>query len=718
MAALRRAPFAALAALAACQTIPADRYGVDRLRFEGVEAFDASALAACLATRERPSVEITFGLSSEPDCGEPPFDAHRKRLHLWTWPWTEWPLFDQTLWQKDLDRIRRWYRARGYPNARVVDTRIEPESAGQSDVVAPSSECRREGDDEGCRVRIRVIIDEGEPVIVRSVALHLLGVTDAALEARLRAALTVHEGRRFDEHDYEAGKSAMADLLAGAGHCHREVEGEVRIHRGELSAEIEYRVTPGAVCEIGRITVTGYDDLPPDTIVRTSRLEVGARYSPAALREAQRAIFALGAFSVAEVTARIPDAGEDAVPVEIHVEPAQRNRFMAGGGVQSGLAVTPLDTEGQVASQWDVHLLGRWENRNFLGGMRRLAIEDRPRLIFNEEFPRTDTFEPRQNLGNLLTVEFEQPAFLEPRTSLLATGVYDFGPDPFEGFVRHSIRAGLDLSRRFWDQRILVTAGIHTAAYELPGRTSFDPARDQQDWLSTYWQQTFSLDLRDDPVRTRRGAWLGLWLQEAGFGLPADWNYVRLLPEVRAFAPLPFGLVLAARFRVGVMWIQKEPSDLVPNSVLRFGPTIHRFRGGGPVSNRGFLAQRLGDGEDGGTRLWEASLELRIPITHDLWIAAFGDAGDVHREPTFRWNYPQVSVGAGLRYYTIVGPIRLDVGFRVPGLQVLGGPDTRFLSYCRDPVTGATVACDAESYRGRIFGGPPGAIHLTIGNSF
>jgi outer membrane protein assembly factor BamA len=682
-----------------------------------VEAFDAAALAACLATRERASVDITLGLPGAPDCGEPPFDTHRMRLHLWTWPWTEWPLFDQTLWQKDLDRILRWYRARGYPNARIVDTQIEPESAEQSDVVEPSTDCRREDADEGCRVQIRVTIDEGEPVIVRSVELHVPDAVPGRLGTQLRAALSVSEDARFDEHDYEAGKSTMASLLAEAGYCHQSVTGEVRIDRSEHWAEVEYWVKPGPVCEIGRITVTGYDDLPPDTIVRTSQLEMGMRYSPKALRDAQQAIFALGAFSVTEVTARIP-GDSDVVPVLIHVEPAQRNRLMFGGGVQSGLSVTPLDTEGQVASQWDIHLLGRWENRNFLGGMRRFAIEDRPRLIFNHEFPRTDTFEPRQNLGNLLTVELEQPAFIEPRTSLLVSGVYDFGPDPFEGFVRHSIRAGIDLSRRFWDQRILITAGLHSAAYQIPGRTKIDPTRDQQDWLSTYWQQTFSLDLRDDPVRTRKGAWFGLWLQEAGYGLPADWNYIRVLPEVRAYAPLPFGMVVAARFRVGMVFIGKEPSDLTPGSVLRYGPTIHRFRGGGPVSNRGFLAQRLGDGEDGGTRLWEANLELRIPITHDFWIAAFGDAGDVHREPTFRWNYPQVSVGGGLRYYTLVGPIRLDVGFRIPSLQVVSGPDERFLRYCEDPTTGTTIACNAESYRGQIFGGPAGAIHLTIGNAF
>jgi outer membrane protein insertion porin family/translocation and assembly module TamA len=37
------------------------------------------------------------------------------------------------------------------------------------------------------------------------------------------------------------------------------------------------------------------------------------------------------------------------------------------------------------------------------------------------------------------------------------------------------------------------------------------------------------------------------------------------------------------------------------------------------------------------------------------------------------FNAPHLSAGLGLRYTTPVGPLRFDVGWRLPGLQVISG---------------------------------------------
>ncbi|RYZ62938.1 MAG: hypothetical protein EOP08_11680, partial [Proteobacteria bacterium] len=76
----------------------------------------------------------------------------------------------------------------------------------------------------------------------------------------------------------------------------------------------------------------------------------------------------------------------------------------------------------------------------------------------------------------------------------------------------------------------------------------------------------------------------------------------------------------------------------------------------------------------GGFTIWELSTELRFQITKPLSIATFCDASDVSRQ-TFdiRVKYLHLSCGAGVRYDTPVGPIRADLGVRIPGMQVLGG---------------------------------------------
>ena len=76
----------------------------------------------------------------------------------------------------------------------------------------------------------------------------------------------------------------------------------------------------------------------------------------------------------------------------------------------------------------------------------------------------------------------------------------------------------------------------------------------------------------------------------------------------------------------------------------------------------------------GGFTLWEASLELRFPISGPLTGAWFWDASDVSAASLdIRLNHPHLSCGGGLRYDTPVGPIRLDAGFRVPGAQFPAG---------------------------------------------
>jgi outer membrane protein assembly factor BamA len=80
----------------------------------------------------------------------------------------------------------------------------------------------------------------------------------------------------------------------------------------------------------------------------------------------------------------------------------------------------------------------------------------------------------------------------------------------------------------------------------------------------------------------------------------------------------------------------------------------------------------------GGLSLWEASIELRIPIVEPFGTAVFCDASDVaSRMLTLRLDYPHLSCGLGLRYDTPIGPVRLDVGVRIPGAQIPAGADPR-----------------------------------------
>ena len=70
--------------------------------------------------------------------------------------------------------------------------------------------------------------------------------------------------------------------------------------------------------------------------------------------------------------------------------------------------------------------------------------------------------------------------------------------------------------------------------------------------------------------------------------------------------------------------------------------------------------------------MWEASVELRYAFSPTIEGATFCDTADVSPQRLdLRFARPHLSCGVGLRYDTPVGPFRLDVAYRLPGLQSL-----------------------------------------------
>lgn len=748
-----------------CATVPPGRYGVDSLELEGVENVDPYALKACLATRERETLSIDLSKAPKPTCGEPPFDAKRIHLPMWRWPWTEWPLYNPSVFDRDLARIERWYRARGYYGARILGAESTPPEA----LFGTPSTSERD------TINLRVRIEEGEPVLIHSVVLNGISDLDEQLGATLLDDLDeLSPGARFDEATFDRTKQLLVRTLRDAGYASAEVKGRVEIDPDARTAEIALNVETGPFSVFGSVCVEGHGTLPAELILQTGDIVPGRPFSENDLEDARTRIYQMRVFSEVEIIAGRTDpktgvshfergtstregewiawdegdapveaeratervcrlskqkaGGHPQIPIDIRVKPGRLYRLGLGAGVQIGVE------DGQraisAAQQWDVHLFGYAEVRNFLGGLRRLRIEERPRLVFLAPFPRARSTEGKRiEPGNNLSLLYEWPAFLEARTLLRFTTVWDRGPDPFGGgFIRDDIDVGLGPSRSFFRNRLFVSTSVHFNPY-IPRKlhdSSVDPrVLDDERYNLLFLQQALEWDQRDDKASPGSGRFLRFAIDESL--PPSNWRYLRITPEAREYIPLPYGLVLAARFGIGLIHIYKTTyaadSELEPaqRELKRLGPRPYRLRGGGPYSVRGVQAGTLGlrnvqttTGFPGGIRSWIASLELRVPLGDSFGIAIFGDAGDVDggcdqevdpyctnrdAKPRFRFDRPHTTLGGGLRYKTIVGPIRLDVGWLVPGLQ------------------GRTKGAGDVDYRDPLFRFQ-GAVHLTIGEAF
>jgi len=97
-------------------------------------------------------------------------------------------------------------------------------------------------------------------------------------------------------------------------------------------------------------------------------------------------------------------------------------------------------------------------------------------------------------------------------------------------------------------------------------------------------------------------------------------------------------------------------------------PPDQRFYGGGSGTIRGYGYQKVGptfpnDPQTpiGGTAITAGSLELRQRFGTNFGAAFFVDAGQVSASLKAVPGEFRVGFGAGIRYYTPIGPIRLDV---------------------------------------------------------
>jgi outer membrane protein assembly factor BamA len=695
-----------------CKTIPEDAYGIDRIRFSGMEALDPAALRACLASQERERVTVAFGTSADPSCGVPPFDGKRVSFDLWKKLRKGWPTLDSSVFDRDMQRIERWYQARGYYDAAVVSTEFDPPSAAGDDriVVTPGGQapCDREGDDEGCKLGIAIEVEEGEPVLVSSMKVSGHEGWDADKRKKIENAVELETGKPFDEAVYERSKRAIRRELSEASYACGSVSGRVEIDREANEAFVELYVEGGPTCTLGDITVTGNGKLPGHTILAVADLQTGQTYSSSILADSQRAVYALGALASVNVTST-PRLDEEeqctgVVDVNIAVEPGREIRWGIGAGVQSGtIATLTLEQDTRIS---DVHLFGLFEHRN-LGGFRRLRIEDRPKIVARDPcFARGSIF------GNELRIEYRRPAFLEPRTTSQIQFRHDWGPDPFELFRRHDLQIRGSLSRPFFDGRLLLVGALNYDTYLTVDQ---DP-RFPTSYQVVFLDERVVVDLRDDSRSPRAGFFFQVGSQQSPAKLRRSWQYVRVTPEVRGYAPLPLSSTLAFRFSMGAMFLFSRDRNRLDLIGQALGPQNYRLRSGGPTSHRGFFGGFLGDPgsidslnregfdarNDGGLRRWEAGVEWRVPVTQSFATALFMDFGDVNRGEVWRFRYIRAAAGFGFRYKTPVGPIRLDFGFLIPKWQVVGG--------------------DAPPNAFNIFrfirGGVPGAFHFTIGEAY
>ncbi|MDB4966364.1 MAG: surface antigen [Myxococcales bacterium] len=565
--------------------------------------------------------------------------------------------FDAFALRLDAGRIEQYYRAHGFFDARVRSTDVNPA-------------------DKPNAVNVEIFVDEG--AVTRIESLKVAGLDQIGDDARgIIKNLDLRKGQIFDHDRYLDEKGEMRQRLKTLGYAWAEVEGDIVVNRDRHLADVKLKVDAGARATIRNVDVAGAFEVDRRLLVGHSLLRPGQPLTTDTIETARAKLYNLGFLSTVRIDYKHNLVHPEQADVLIGVTEGAFNEWRIGAGLSLEL------------SRSDLRARAEYTRHNFLGGLRRLRVRAEPAWVFIPAL-----WQPQKS-GPAATVEVEltQLDVGLPPDEVRAVAGYDLGVE--YAFQYYGPRAQIGYTRNFFHDRLQLGA-----AYDFQFLQFFnvdpalleDPAKSARDYgfIDPYrlgWiDESLVLDLRDQPLDARRGGWFGLRAEEGGVWSGGNFTYEKVTAEVRGYYSIWRRITVAARTEFGHLFSQGTYGS----------PTTRRFYLGGPESHRGFNFSRLSvqipsgiAGNPslpiGGDEMFLTQLELRVRAVrfYGTWleVAAFLDAGDVAAPGGMPHDHIDlgqlhVATGAGLRFKTVVGTIRADIGVRVNRLSDMQ-PDGR-----------------------------------------
>jgi outer membrane protein insertion porin family len=513
---------------------------------------------------------------------------------------------DQEKLKQDVAILSAFYQNNGYINARV----------GEPEVVFT---------EEGINVTFK--ISEGDRYKVGKVRLTGEFVLP---ENKLRESLQLENEEFFSKAVMRQDVLALTDIYSDEGYAYSEIIPKINRRDQELLVDVTYDIKKGPLVYFEKIIVSGNTKTRDKVIRRELKVYEKELYSGKRMKRSMRNLYFLDFFEDIQVDTPKGSA-DDQMLLKINVKEKSTGAFSVGGGY---------------SSVEQVYFTASISQKNLFGRGQILKLEA-----------------SMGGLSQKYNLSFTEPWLFDIPLSG-TVNVYNWNTD-YDSYDKESSGAGVglgypvfDYTRTYLNYRFdssKVSNVLNVAADSVKELTGTN--------ITSSVTSSLVYDSRDRRANTKKGSKHSLSVEYAGLG--GTIGYTKYTAETGWYLPLFWKFTGFVHGKGG--YVSQNSGMLLPD--------YEKFFIGGMNSMRGFTWQDLAPTEInssgqlayvGGEKYVYFNTELRFPLVEEAGVIGlvFFDTGDVYaKDEAFALDNLRESAGFGFRWYSPMGPIRLENGY-------------------------------------------------------
>jgi len=525
--------------------------------------------------------------------------------------------------------------------------------------------------------RLELEVTPGPPVIVTASTIEVVGEgadLPALREWKRNWPLTV--GQRLDQTVWDAKKQSAIDLAQAVGYFNAEFTQHtlvVDLDRNEASTTLV--LDTGARAVMGEVRFK-QDVLKPGILELLPSFKAGQPYDSVLLEKFRLDIWRTGYFEDVEIIEeRRLEERPPRVNFVVNAKARKPNTYQGSLGFGTDTLI-----RAQVA--WNRHLLSSRGDSLSMGlGWQQQFDEYSfkstyrlPRRAKAREFWTADLFVRRKTEDLKVKANDTDSDYVK-----LTNGeVFDYSVKLGKLIVRDRERGYQQLFETWYWQYLLEKKTFSLRDLAAGNFDEIDLGTDLRSYRDV--DSSYSLGVNWDLPVVRGSGFSTTGHHERAWVFTANKLWGSAKDFTQAYVSSSWHRLLGDSWKLllrgEVGYSKADVSELevhLAEKILRLSvtdlPNLYRFKAGGARSVRGYGFEDLSNNGIGSNNIVTGSAEVEWSVRPDWSLAAFYDVGNAFNN----WSNAQLKRGAGLgvRWYSIVGPVRVDVA---QALDIAGKP--------------------------------------------